>query len=166
LQAVFRFATDFISLLFQQKADEIANGGVVVDDEKPGHTIFILDQRPASKYSDSCIGGKFPAAYKGEFLIDTENLPLVIFGGMEEAALSTYANVTIQVACPKCQRNMLLRVGLSSDTSNNMLECPDCHDMFVPLVLGPVIRGPYQVDEPRLKKQKSPVWMGFFLTAS
>ena len=85
---------------------------------------------------------------------------------MEEAALSTYANVTIQVACPKCQRNMLLHVGLSPDTSDNMLECPDCHDMFVPLVPGPVIRGPYQVDKPRLKKQKSPVWLGFFLTAS
>jgi hypothetical protein len=47
-----------------------------------------------------------------------------------------------------------------------MLECPDCHDMFVPLVPGPVIRGPFQVDKARLKKQKSPVWLGFFLTAS
>jgi len=69
LQAVFRFATDFISLLFQKKTDEIANGGVVVDDEKPGHMIFILDRGSVSKYSDSCIGGKFPAAYTGESLV-------------------------------------------------------------------------------------------------
>ena len=51
-----------------------------------------------------------------------------------------------------------------------MIECPKCHNMFVPLIPGPVIRGPFQADEPRLKKQKNPPqafpdWLGFLRSA-
>ena len=42
LYAVFRFTADFISLMFQQGADETANGRVIVHDEKTGLAIFLL----------------------------------------------------------------------------------------------------------------------------
>jgi hypothetical protein len=42
LFAVFGFAADFVSLVFQQRADEIANGGVIVYDEESGHAILLL----------------------------------------------------------------------------------------------------------------------------
>ena len=95
------------------------------------------------------------------------------FAAKEGAALANpnhYANVTMQVACPECQGQMVLHVGLAPDTTNNMLECPKCHNMFVPLVPGPVIRGPFQADEPRLNKQKNPPhvfrdWLGFLRSA-
>jgi hypothetical protein len=79
-------------------------------------------------------------------------------------------NITMQVACPECERQMVLHVGLAPDTTNNMIECPKCHNRFVPLVPGPVIRGPFQADEPRLKKQKNPPqvfpdWLAFLRSA-
>jgi uncharacterized protein YbaR (Trm112 family) len=60
-------------------------------------------------------------------------------------------HVTMQIACPECKGQMLLHVGLTPDTTNQALECPHCLNMFVPLVPGPVLRGPFQV----------PDWPGF-----
>src|ERR1700730_11137492 len=60
-------------------------------------------------------------------------------------------HVTMRIACPECKGQMFLHVGLTPDTTNQALECPHCLNMFVPLVPGRVLRGPFQV----------PDWPGF-----
>jgi hypothetical protein len=36
---------------------------------------------------------------------------------------------------------MILHNGLTGDPKNNLLECPDCQNEFVPLVSGPIVDG-------------------------
>jgi hypothetical protein len=55
-------------------------------------------------------------------------------------------HVQMQIECPKCHKKMILQIGLATDTSNNLLECPNCQNTLIPLVPGPIVGGPFLVD--------------------
>ncbi len=56
------------------------------------------------------------------------------------------SHVKMQIECPKCHKKMILQVGLVPDTTNNVLECPNCRNTLIPLVPGPIVGGPFSVD--------------------
>ena len=64
-----------------------------------------------------------------------------------EAPLADDLNVEMQVECPQCFKKMLLYVGLAPDTSNNQIGCPSCRNMYVALVPGPIVSGPFLLDQ-------------------
>jgi DNA-directed RNA polymerase subunit RPC12/RpoP len=64
-----------------------------------------------------------------------------------EAPLADDLNVEMQVECPQCFKKMLLDVGLAPDTSNNQIGCPSCRNMYVALVPGPIVSGPFLLDQ-------------------
>jgi transcription elongation factor Elf1 len=55
-------------------------------------------------------------------------------------------HVRMQIECPQCRKKMLLHVGLEADTSQNVLECPNCRNTLIPLLPGSIIGGPFSVD--------------------
>lgn len=54
-------------------------------------------------------------------------------------------HVTMQIECPRCHKKMLLHIGLVPDTTDNVLECPNCQNTLIPLVPGPIVGGPFSV---------------------
>lgn len=60
-----------------------------------------------------------------------------------EVPVADNLNVEMQVECPQCLNKMRLFVGLDPDTSNNQIGCPSCSHMYVALVPGPVVSGPF-----------------------
>ena len=51
--------------------------------------------------------------------------------------------VLMECVCPECREKMIVRVGLLTQGSDNLVECPCCHQDVVALVPGPVIGGPF-----------------------
>lgn len=64
-----------------------------------------------------------------------------------EVPLDDDLKVEMQVACPQCLKKMRLFVGLDPDTSNNQIGCPSCSNMYVALVPGPIVSGPFLLDQ-------------------
>jgi len=56
------------------------------------------------------------------------------------------SHVQMLIECPKCQKKMVLHIGLVPDTASNVLECPNYQNTLVPLVPGPIIGGPFSTD--------------------
>jgi|HubBroStandDraft_3_1064219.scaffolds.fasta_scaffold428662_2 DNA-directed RNA polymerase subunit RPC12/RpoP len=54
--------------------------------------------------------------------------------------------VQMQIECSECHKKMLVQVGLSPETANNTVECPNCHHRIISLVPGPIVGGPFSVD--------------------
>lgn len=53
---------------------------------------------------------------------------------------------SMQIECPECQGKIILNIGLTGDAKNIPLKCPVCNTEFVPLVLGPVVGGPFPLN--------------------
>jgi transcription elongation factor Elf1 len=53
---------------------------------------------------------------------------------------------SMQIECPECQKKMILQIGLTGEVKNLPLKCPGCGAEFVPLVPGPVVGGPFQLN--------------------
>jgi hypothetical protein len=51
------------------------------------------------------------------------------------------ARYPVEIKCPECGKRMILHNGLTCAPKNNLLECPDCQNEFVPLVSGPIVDG-------------------------
>jgi hypothetical protein len=50
--------------------------------------------------------------------------------------------VAMSIVC-KCGQKMILHVGLTPDTSQNVVACLGCRQRIVALVPGPVVAGPF-----------------------
>ena len=64
-----------------------------------------------------------------------------------EVPLADELNVEMQVVCPQCLKKMRLLVGLAPDTTNNQIDCPNCNNIYVALVPGPIVSGPFLLDQ-------------------
>jgi uncharacterized Zn-finger protein len=64
-----------------------------------------------------------------------------------EVLLADDLNVEMQVECPQCLKKMRLFVGLAPDASHNQIDCPNCSNMYVALVPGPIVSGPFLLDQ-------------------
>ena len=53
-------------------------------------------------------------------------------------------SVRIRAVCPHCRQRMLLTVGLSPETGENVIQCVRCGRNLVALVPGPVIGRPWK----------------------
>jgi hypothetical protein len=55
-------------------------------------------------------------------------------------------SVVMRVDCPHCEQAMLVMVGLSPDTKENLIQCIACNRDIVAFVPGPVIGAPKKAD--------------------
>lgn len=59
---------------------------------------------------------------------------------------SRMSQYSMQIECPECQEKIILHIGLTGAAKNNPLKCPVCNMEFVPIVPGPVVGGPFQLN--------------------
>jgi predicted RNA-binding Zn-ribbon protein involved in translation (DUF1610 family) len=50
---------------------------------------------------------------------------------------------SVQIECPECGEKMIVRIGLTGDPKNNLLECIGCQGEIAALVPGQIVGGPF-----------------------
>jgi hypothetical protein len=67
--------------------------------------------------------------------------------GTSSTSLRPKPHSCMQVACPYCRTKMTVDVGLTNDTRKDSIQCLGCDKAFVPVVPGPVVGGPFLLDD-------------------
>jgi hypothetical protein len=63
-----------------------------------------------------------------------------------DSELIRVSQYTLQIECPQCGEKMILQIGLMGEPENSSLACIGCHNEIVPLVPGPIVGGPFSLD--------------------
>lgn len=59
--------------------------------------------------------------------------------------LDSLKETLMTAECPECHEKMVLKVGLTPPTGDNLVICPCCGKSVVVLVLGPILDGPFSL---------------------
>ena len=56
------------------------------------------------------------------------------------------SHFSMLIECPQCGAKMILHVGLVGNPNNSFLACVGCQNSIVPLVPGPIVAGPFSLN--------------------